>query len=224
MLLRWRQSRLALRCCPCVQSRPFRHSGRVGSRWAIRAFGHRGNLQWRPVGNGGPVVSPPSLVAQRQAGHGGIGARARAGVGVPWNGRSHATGDRSGGIGSHSRSRYPCSTAEGYFMHHVAGPYRSPWTRTVSARFVKPSRGSSTWLEIVSLPRCHHSVEARAWCATPHLRKEGELCRRTSRVPAGRRPGYGSAQVSGRVRYTYTIRTRCSETSTFFGQHGAARA
>ena len=75
---------------------------------------------------------------------------------------------------------------QGYFMHHVAGPYRSPWTRTVSARFVKPSRGSSTWLEIVSLPRCHHSVEARAWCATPHLRKEGELCRRTSRVPAGR--------------------------------------
>ena len=28
-----------------------------------------------------------------------------------------------------------------------------PWTRTVLARFVKPSRGSSTWLEIVSLPR-----------------------------------------------------------------------
>ena len=38
-----------------------------------------------------------------------------------------------------------------------------PWTRTVLARFVKPSRGSSTWLEIVSLPRCHHSMEARAW-------------------------------------------------------------
>ena len=57
-----------------------------------------------------------------------------------------------------------------YFMHHVAGPYRSPWTRTVSARFVKPPRGSSTWLEIVSLPRCHHSVEAQAWCATPYLR------------------------------------------------------
>ena len=29
-------------------------------------------------------------------------------------------------------------------------------------------------------------------------------------------PSHGSAQVSGRVRYTYTIRTRCSETSTFF--------
>ena len=46
----------------------------------------------------------PAWLHNDVLGQGGVGARARARVGVPWNGRSHATGDRSGGIGSHSRS------------------------------------------------------------------------------------------------------------------------
>ena len=50
MLLCWRQPRLALQCCVCVQSRPLGHSGHIGphqatsGRSGIWAPRHRGTL------------------------------------------------------------------------------------------------------------------------------------------------------------------------------------